>query len=251
MTRRFDRCQGRKLHIQTLAALYPEADSYEKLLMVCRKMRLPESASEEVFRRMVFNILANNTDDHNKNFSFLMNEQGRWSLSPAYDMSYIFNTGGYQPETAHCIMTRGKVTGITIEDVRNLAQENGIRKAETIIKEVADAVARFRQFAEESGVQEKWIGLVERCLTSHLEDWELAKRQNTSFEMNGHRIDDAKIEQAYRGNLHLLAKIDGRQMKRVIRSKTSEYSEIVKTGITNITEDELKNMIGKYFLGDD
>lgn len=97
----------------------------------------------------------------------------------------------------------------------------------------------------------KWIGLVERCLTSHLEDWELAKRQNTSFEMNGHRIDDAKIEQAYRGNLHLLAKIDGRQMKRVIRSKTSEYSEIVKTGITNITEDELKNMIGKYFLGPD
>lgn len=251
VTRRFDRSQGRKLHIQTLAALYPEADSYEKLLMACRKMRLPESASEEVFRRMVFNILANNTDDHNKNFSFLMNEQGRWSLSPAYDISYIFNTGGYQPETAHCIMTRGKVSGITIEDVRNLAKENGIRKAETIIKEVADAVARFRQFAEESGVQEKWIGLVERCLTSHLEDWELAKRQNISFEMNGHRIEDAKIEQAYRGNLHLLAKIDGRQMKRVIRSKTSEYSEIVKTGVTNITEDELKNMIGKYFLGDD
>lgn len=200
---------------------------------------------------MVFNILANNTDDHSKNFSFLMNEQGRWSLSPAYDMSYIFNIGGYQPETAHCIMTRGKVTGITIEDVRNLAKENGIRKAEMIIKDVSDAVARFRKFAEESGVQEKWIGLVERCLTSHLEDWELAKRQNTSFEMNGHRIEDAKIEQAYRGNLHLLAKIDGRQMKRVIRSKTSEYAEIVNTGITNITEDELKNMIGKYFLGDD
>ena len=74
ITHRFDRDEERKLHMQTLAALYPDADSYEKLLMVCRKMRLPESTQEEVFRRMVFNILANNTDDHNKNISFLMDE---------------------------------------------------------------------------------------------------------------------------------------------------------------------------------
>ncbi|MCF0220172.1 MAG: type II toxin-antitoxin system HipA family toxin, partial [Muribaculaceae bacterium] len=78
ITRRFDRDEDRKLHMQTLAALYPEADSYEKLLMVCRKMRLPESTQEEIFRRMVFNFLTNNTDDHNKNFSFLMDENGRW-----------------------------------------------------------------------------------------------------------------------------------------------------------------------------
>lgn len=227
------------------------ADSYEKLLMVCRKMRLPESASEEVFRRMVFNILANNTDDHNKNFSFLMDERGKWSLSPAYDMSYIFNTGGCLPESTHCIMVRGKVSAITIEDVRELAKDNGIRKAEAIIKEVADAVGGFRQFAEESGVQEKWISLVERCLTEHLEDWGLTKRQYSAFEINGHVIEGARLEQAYRGNLHLVAKIDGKQMKRVIRSKTSEYEEIVNTGITNITDSMLKNMIGKYFLGGD
>ncbi|KAB6643983.1 type II toxin-antitoxin system HipA family toxin, partial [Phocaeicola vulgatus] len=78
ITHRFDRDEERKLHMQTLAALYPDADSYEKLLMVCRKMRLPESTQDEVFRRMVFNILANNTDDHNKNFSFLMDESGQW-----------------------------------------------------------------------------------------------------------------------------------------------------------------------------
>lgn len=251
VTRRFDRLNGRKLHIQTLAALYPEADSYEKLLMVCRKMRLPESASEEVFRRMVFNILANNTDDHNKNFSFLMDERGKWSLSPAYDMSYIFNTGGYLPENTRCIMVRGKVSGITIEDVRKLAKDNGIRKSEAIINEVADAVAGFRQFAEESGVQEKWISLVEMCLAGHLEDWGLTKRQYSAFEINGHQIDEARIEQAYRGNIHLVAKIDGKQKKRVIRSKTSEYEEIVNTGIMNITDSELKTMIGKYFLGGD
>ena len=62
---------------------------------------------------MVFNILANNTDDHNKNFSFLMDEQGRWRLSPAYDLTYIFNTVGFLPETRHCLMIRGKLDDIT------------------------------------------------------------------------------------------------------------------------------------------
>jgi serine/threonine-protein kinase HipA len=72
LTRRFDRDGNGKLHTQTLAAMYPEADTYEKLLMVCRKLHLPEVDCQEVFRRLVFNILTNNTDDHNKNFSFIM-----------------------------------------------------------------------------------------------------------------------------------------------------------------------------------
>ena len=94
VTRRFDREEGRKLHMQTLAALSPDADSYEQLLAVCRKMRLPESDQEEVFRRMVFNILANNTDDHNKNFSFLMDEKGHWRLAPAYDLNLYLQHRG-------------------------------------------------------------------------------------------------------------------------------------------------------------
>ena len=83
MTKRFDRKDGKKIHTQTLAAISPEADSYEQLMTVCRKLHLPEADCSEVFRRMVFNILANNTDDHNKNFSFIMSEDGSWRLSPA------------------------------------------------------------------------------------------------------------------------------------------------------------------------
>ena len=83
--------------------MYPDAASYEDMLLVCRKLQLPETDSEEVFRRMVFNILSNNTDDHNKNFSFIMNPQGQWRLAPAYDMTFIFNTGGYQAHEEHCI----------------------------------------------------------------------------------------------------------------------------------------------------
>lgn len=177
VTRRFDRDEERKLHMQTLAAIYPDADSYEKLLMVCRKMRLPESTQEEVFRRMVFNILANNTDDHNKNFSFLMDESGKWRLSPAYDMTYIFNTGGYLPETMHCLMMQGKLSGQTMDDALRIAKDNGIRKAEAIIGQVAEAVGRFRGFAEKYHVQERWISAVETCLTSHLNAWGMGTAQ--------------------------------------------------------------------------
>ena len=85
ITKRFDRDGERKIYTQTLAAISPDADSYEQLIAVCRKLHLPESDCQEVFRRMVFNILANNTDDHNKNFSFIMDEDGSWRLSPAYE----------------------------------------------------------------------------------------------------------------------------------------------------------------------
>ncbi len=171
VTKRFDREGEKKLHMQTLAALYPEADSYERLLWVCRKMRLSERDSEEVFRRMVFNILANNTDDHNKNFSFLMDEQGRWRLSPAYDLTYIFNMGGFLPETRHCLMIRGKYDGITLDDVMALAAENGIRKAECVIGEVGKAVLEFRAIAERNGVKEQWIAAVENTLNGNLASW--------------------------------------------------------------------------------
>lgn len=207
ITKRFDRDEERKLHMQTLAALYPDADSYEKLLMVCRKMRLPESTQEEVFRRMVFNILANNTDDHNKNFSFLMDEKGKWRLSPAYDMTYIFNTGGFLPETMHCLMIQGKFAGHTKEDALLIAKENGIKKAEAIIKQVAKAVSKFRSFAEKHHVQERWIGAVETCIASHLKAWELDNTQNAgvAFALDGKTYTDVYAEQTYKGNYHLYA----------------------------------------------
>lgn len=95
MIKCFDRKNDKKIHTQTLAAINPDVDSYEQLLAVCRKFHLPETDCHEVFRRMVFNVLANNTDDHNKNFSFVMSEDGIWHFSPAYDIAYIFDNGGF------------------------------------------------------------------------------------------------------------------------------------------------------------
>lgn len=249
VTRRFDRVEERKLHMQTLAALYPDADSYEKLLMVCRKMRLPESTQEEVFRRMVFNILANNTDDHNKNFSFLMDETGRWRLSPAYDMTYIFNVGGFLPEKMHCMMMQGKLQGHTKGDALLLAKNNGIRKAETIINEVAEAISHFRLYAEECDVNQQWIGAVETTLKDHLADWELSEqRKDISFSIDDTLFENVRVERTYKGNYHLLCDVDGKERKFVITNKKDEYAQIDKTGIDNLTKDQLNLLVKKFLV---
>lgn len=249
IARRFDRDKDRKLHMQTLAALYPEADSYEKLLMVCRKMRLPESTQEEVFRRMVFNYLANNTDDHNKNFSFLMDENGHWRLSPAYDMTYIFNTGGRLPETMHCLMMRGKLSGWTKDDALALAKENGIRKAETIISEVAEAVRNFRSYALKNNVQVRWINAVEHTLRFNLDSWGLNDtKEGISMSLNGHELTGIRIEQTYKGNFHLIANIDGTEKKFVIAKNKEEYAYIETVGAINLSEEYLATLARKYLL---
>lgn len=248
VTKRFDRDHGRKLHMQTLAALYPEADSYESLLWVCRKMRLSERDSEEIFRRLVFNVLANNTDDHNKNFSFLMDESGRWSLAPAYDMTYIFSVGGYLPETHHCLLVKGKYTEITLHDVLELAADNGIRKADTIIADVVEALRSFRTLAEKNGVQERWISAVETTLQHNLEMWGFCPPRTFEpyTDANGRHVENLRIEQQYKGNYHLLATIDGTERKAVIRTKTVEHDEISRHGVPNLADEYLKRLVDKF-----
>ena len=171
ITKRFDREGERKIHTQTLAAINPDADSYEMLIAVCRKLHLPDSDCQEVYRRMVFNILANNTDDHNKNFSFLMNEDGSWRLAPAYDVTYIFDNGGFLPNEDHCLYIRAKLRNVTREDAIQFARDNGIRRPDAIIREVADSLKHFREIATKYGVSEQWKGRVETTIIDYLKAW--------------------------------------------------------------------------------
>lgn len=171
MTKRFDRKDGKKVHTQTLAAINPDADSYEQLIAICRKLHLPETDCYEVFRRMVFNVLANNTDDHNKNFSFIMNEDGTWRLAPAYDITYIFDSGGFLPNEDHCMYIRAKLRGITRDDVIQLAKDNGIRRPDAIIRDIVKAIKQFRVVATKYGVAEQWIGRIETTIAEHLKSW--------------------------------------------------------------------------------
>ena len=245
ITQRFDRPNGEKLHTQTLAAMDPEANSYEALLLVCRKLRLTDTAADEVFRRMVFNYLANNTDDHHKNFAFIMNKRWDWSLAPAYDLTYIFNRRGFLPEEMHCMTMRGKTADWTKDDVMQFAADNGIRYAEKIIRQVADAVMGFRGLAEKNGVRPEWIGRIDECLQGHLREWgfDIAAQELEWTTSDGKRITNVYLEQAYRGNIHLYATIDGAQRRWIFRPSTPEYTLIAEQGISNISEEKLRQMV--------
>ena len=160
MTRRFDR-QGEagKLHLQSLCALahfdynLAGAYSYEQVLLVIRQLGLPMSAVEEQFRRLVFNIVARNQDDHVKNIAFLMDRQGQWLLSPAFDLTYSYQPGG-RWTSMHQMTLNGKRDGFVLEDFKACARTASMKRgrAEAIIAEVTAAVSRWRDFADEVGV---------------------------------------------------------------------------------------------------
>ena len=249
MPQRFDRKDGKKIHTQTLAVISPEADSYEQLMTVCRKLHLPEADCSEVFRRMVFNILANNTDDHNKNFSFIMSEDGSWRLSPAYDITYIFDNGGFLPDEDHCMYIRAKLRNITRDDVIQFAKDHGIRRPDAMIREVANSLKQFRIVATKYGVAEQWTGRIETTIANHLRSWgELEEVTNTSeITINGHIVKNIRMEQAFKGNFHLLAEIDGHERKFVIGKNKEEFSLIESMGIANLPPEQLKDMVEKYF----
>ena len=182
---------------------------------VCRRLGLPETDCEDVFRRMVFNHLANNTDDHNKNFSFIMNQKGEWRLSPAYDMTYIIDVNGFRPNLDHCLPARGKVYGLTYDDAIAFAKDNGIRKPERIIRSVADSLCNFRTLAAKNSVREEWIGRVENTIYDHLLQWGLIedKRVHEIRDLEGHYIGNIHIELASKGNIHISAAIDGSECR--------------------------------------
>ena len=160
MTRRFDRLPGGdKLHMQSLCALahydfnMAGAHSYEQALLVMRQLGLPMRDLEQQFRRMVFNIVARNQDDHVKNIAFLMDRQGNWSLSPAFDVTYSFNPGGTWT-ASHQMTMNGKREHFTLADFRACARTAALKRgsAEKIIAEVQDTVANWRDYAEVAGV---------------------------------------------------------------------------------------------------
>ena len=168
LTKRFDRRDGKKIFVQTLAAINPEASSYEDLIDTCRELNISESEIEQIFIRMVFNVMANNTDDHNKNFSFLIDEFGNWRIAPAYDMTFIFNMDGTGPNLRRRLSIGGNTSDISKSDIIGFAQNNGIADAEAIITRVAKAVMNFNEYAETNGVTQPWRGIIRKTLTDKL-----------------------------------------------------------------------------------
>jgi serine/threonine-protein kinase HipA len=172
MTRRFDRPEeGDKLHMQTVGALEhvsynePGTYSYEQVLLLIRRLGLGTPAVEQQFRRMVFNVVARNQDDHVKNIAFLMDRGGAWSLAPAYDVIWAWKPGNLWLDS-HQMSINGKRTGFTVADLREVAAVAGLKRgrAETILAEVGAVVAGWTGIAGEVGVDEQ---MTEQIARSH------------------------------------------------------------------------------------
>lgn len=162
LTKRFDRVDGGKIHMQTLCGIahydfhLRRAYSYEQAFNVMRRLRLPYSQAEEMFHRMVFNVVIRNQDDHTKNISFLMDKNGNWRLSPAYDIGFAYNPNGSWTDT-HQMSINGKFDEITRKDLLACATSNNIKNAAEIIDKVCETASRWPEIAINCGVPKEMI----------------------------------------------------------------------------------------------
>lgn len=172
MTRRFDRLDdGDKLHMQSLAAIShfdfnnQHVNSYEQALFVMRRLGLPMKALEEQFRRMLFNVVGRNHDDHVKNIAFLMDRSGAWSLSPAFDITWSYNPTG-ECTAKHQMSINGKGDDFTLEDFEACARTVSIsrRRVRAMLGEVREAVSRWPGFADAAGVEPDWRRAIDPTL---------------------------------------------------------------------------------------
>ena len=157
ITERFDRRNGQKIHTQTLCGIAHydyrilRGYSYEQAFEVMRRLRLSYSEAQEMFRRMVFNVVIRNQDDHTKNISFLMDKDGHWTLSPAYDIAYAYNPQGSWT-SQHQMSINGKFDEITKEDLLACARQNNIKNAKEIIDSVVDTCTIWPNIALNCGI---------------------------------------------------------------------------------------------------
>lgn len=157
MTKRFDRDENKKIHMQTLCAMahldYKQiaTHDYSQLFQTIDQLGLDYQAKEESFRRMVFNVLSANCDDHSKNISFLLREWGTWELAPAYDVTHAFNPNGEWTHQ-HLMSVNGKFKNITRADVMSVANRFAIGTAGKVITQVEEAIGGWSELAEKAGI---------------------------------------------------------------------------------------------------
>lgn len=175
MTKRFDRLEnGEKLHMLSLSGLAhfdfnnAGAYGYEQAMLIIR-LRLPTSAIEEMFRRMAFNILARNQDDHVKNIAFLMDKEGKWSLAPAFDVAYSFNPSGVWT-SSHQMTMNGKRDDFSRNDFKACGEAVSLKRgrAESIVTEVRKAVEKWSEFADTAKVTQSWKTQIQENLRLEL-----------------------------------------------------------------------------------
>ncbi len=187
MTRRFDRTSDHgKIHMQSLGALRhfdlndaSAPHAYEEAMLVSRQLGLGDNTVTQQYRRMVFNVAARNQDDHVKNTSYLMSPDGEWSLSPAYDLTFAFNTEGWTRQ--HQMRIHGQSNDITRSDLVHAGVDSSLRRpvCESICDEIIAVVERWPEYASIAGVDEQSAA----ALGAHLRVHDLAVKRDHSIDL--------------------------------------------------------------------
>lgn len=169
MTKRFDRLKEQKLHVQSLCAMrhfdfsMVGSFAYEQVFETIRRLKLSAVTSEQFFRRMVFNVIARNLDDHTKNIAFVMDNKGRWSLSPAFDVTY-----SYDPASAwvkqHNLSLNGKTIDISRDDLLKVGKEMNIKNTKAIVNDIQSIVKQWPQYGKDAKVSDKQIKAINKTL---------------------------------------------------------------------------------------
>jgi serine/threonine-protein kinase HipA len=168
-TLRFDRHNGQKKHVLTATGLTgwdyqsPKDSSYENLFELALFLKVPYRDIEELFKRMIFNVVFFNSDDHLKNHSFIYDEeQDKWNISPAYDITYSLNPLMNYTRTSRALSINGKRVDITLEDVLTIAETFTIKNPKKVIQEIQDAIANWNVQANELNLPANIIQSVQR-----------------------------------------------------------------------------------------
>ena len=169
MTKRFDREGNNKHHVQSLCAIshldYKQraTHAYEQYFITIKELGLGDDALEQGFRRMAFNVVARNCDDHTKNFGFILKESGRWELAPAYDVTHAHNPKG-EWTSQHLMSVNGKFDTITRDDLLEVADRFSIPRANAALADVKAAIQQWPDIAKEAGVPEAKANEVQKDL---------------------------------------------------------------------------------------
>lgn len=170
MTKRFDRTDtGEKIHMQSLCGIrhfdfnQVGVYSYEQVFETMRMLRLSYPEAEQMFLRMVFNVVARNCDDHTKNFAFLMDQSGKWTLSPAYDICHAYRPGSIWV-SSQSLQVNGKREGIAEDDFLEVAQKMNIKKPKEKIEQVKMAIKKWNQFADQVQVEKRLRDSIQKTL---------------------------------------------------------------------------------------
>lgn len=237
LTERYDRKNGEKIHVLTLAAINPGVDSYEGLFDTAFELNVPETEIRELFRRMVFNVMGANVDDHVKNFSFMMEKNGSWHITPAYDMMFTVQLGGMRYDNCHSMTISGKNDNIGPEDLQDFANMYAIKNASKIIDEVAMAISNFRSLATSNEVDEYWMDKIEECLQELVPEKyrdSMKGYMPTIVEPyttpEGFNVQQFNLSETEKHDFRVEAIIDGKFYKYIVGRKKELAREIIANG---------------------